>query len=953
MPIVGRRPRQVNESRKKPFLQRRDRWGHGVSLWVIVGVAFLIPVMLWSLRDMRMHNDVAGWLPRKDPQAKILNWYQGMFPSEDRVLVSWDDAAITDPRLQEVERLLEGTPSDGERHEGGSPYVASVTLPTDLLQRMLQQDIPFERAMNQLEGILIGRGPLKIRFSDVGRKRGDFLKQQILALAEEQFGLDVEVVRAQLPRPSGDIPLEDSGAFSVYRSLTEYVQAEPLYDLQLSWMGMHTDRETTEQFREALQNLTDPGSGSETAGKDCIAETFFTPGSLAALSVSLSEAGVADRKAAVAAIREAIEAAGVPPETAHLGGQPVVSVALNEAVADAAWNRNYPLWDLPHRSPILLSAFLSVLFTYIMLRSLRLASLVVTVSFLTVLISMAIIPLTGATLNMVLIVMPTLLIVLTTSAAIHLCNYWKHGTESDPSRSVFHAARMAWLPCALASGTTAIGLASLVASNLVPVRDFGIYSAIGCIVSFLVVLYVLPSLMLYWPKSPPQSREEHGLGWNRFGRWLARHRYAVTGACVVTTAACGWGLWNFRTETKVIRYFPADSDLVQDYEFLEDRLAGVISVDTIVKFDQQAQQELSFVERARKVLDLQHDLKEHQDISGVLSLASFLDLRETDADTMSRLERMKLSRKQKAMERRLHEGIKDGSRESEASMLALPDYDTDWHQPGDRKLNRAGDEVWRITAQTSVLADTNLETLINDIDQIARDHVGLVGSPHTSHVITGLTPVFLRTQQAVLESLIRSFGLAFAIIAVVMIILLRSPMAGLVTMLPNLMPVILVFGAISWTGWRVDIGTMITASVALGIAVDGTLHLITWFKNLVREGLDVEEAVGRAMEHCGPAMSQTSIAIGLGMFALLPAELLLVSRFGIIMAALIFAALVADIVFLPALLGGSLGRLIQRAVRQSDGENEESEQAATVRLADPAAADSDDSDSSSQLKEVS
>ena len=99
-------------------------------------------------------------------------------------------------------------------------------------------------------------------------------------------------------------------------------------------------------------------------------------------------------------------------------------------------------------------------------------------------------------MNMVLIVMPTLLIVLTTSAAIHLANYWKHSGDPAPGGSVFRAAETAWLPCALASGTTAIGLASLLASNLVPVRDFGIYSAIGCIISFVIVLYVLPSLML-------------------------------------------------------------------------------------------------------------------------------------------------------------------------------------------------------------------------------------------------------------------------------------------------------------------------------------------------------------------------------------------------------------------------------------------------------------------------
>ena len=943
------------ESGKKPFLQRRDRWGHGVSLWVVVGVAFLLPVMGWALRDVEMHNDVAGWLPRNDPQAKILSWYQGIFPSKDRVLISWDDCTITDGRLKKLESILEGTTTADGKVEGGSPLVDDVTLPAEVMAKMVGEKVPFEQAMDQLDGILIGKGPLKLRFTDVGRKRGDFLIKEILSLANDEFQLNAEIVEGDLPEPTSDgIALDDTKGFEVFRQLHEYEKAEPLHDLQLSWTGMHTDQASFEEFKTALLKLKDEGSGSQTAGEACIAECFLTRGSLAAASIALSEAGVADKKAAVAAIRTAAAEVGIPEESPRLGGQPVVSVALNQAVADAAWNADVVGWDLPHKSPILLSAFLSVVFTFIMLRSLRLATLVVVVSFLTVVVSMALIPLTGATLNMVLIVMPTLLIVLTTSAAIHLSNYWKHGEDSDPSRSVFAAAETAWLPCALASGTTAIGLASLVVSNLVPVRDFGTYSAIGCILSFVVVLYVLPSLMLYWPKSPPQTVQAESTLWYQFGRWLARRRVLVCGLCLAVTAACGWGLSQFRTETKVIRYFPTNSRLVEDYAFLEDRLAGVISIDTIVKFDSDAQSKMSFIERARKVMELQQEIREHRDISGVLSLASFLDLRTKDDESLSRTERTILNRKRKAMERRIHEGIKDGSRSDLASMLAVLDYETDLEVDGDCLLNHKGDEVWRITAQTSVLADTDLEVLIADLDSISKSHLGLVGSPHTGHVITGLTPVFLRTQQAVLESLIRSFGLAFAIIAVVMIVLLRNPMAGVLTMLPNLMPVILIFGAISWIEWKVDIGTMITASVALGIAVDGTLHLITWFKNLVKSGVAVEEAVGRAMEHCAPAMTQTSIAIGLGMFALLPAELLLVSRFGVIMAALIFAALVADVVFLPALLGGTLGHMIQKSTFVPPDPDDDRDRP-SVRIAEETAEPPDkDSDlGDSQLKDVS
>ncbi|MEZ6124857.1 MAG: MMPL family transporter [Planctomycetaceae bacterium] len=868
-------------------------------------MAFLLPVMAWSLRGLKMDNDVVGWLPKDDPQARVLTWYEEMFPSRDRILVSWDGATITDPRLRTLQISLEGHLREGSVREGGSPYVDDVTLPNELLARMLHRDIPFNTALQQIEGVLTGRGPLKLVISDAGRTRGEYLKQEILKLANDQFRLNAKFVDTAVPLPSLEgIDPGDSDALKVHDYLTEYLNEQPLYDLQLEWPGMHRNPEQLREFQDALLALEAPASGALTAGRTCISKCFFTSGSLAAVSVALSDTGVADKAAAVEAVRLAVEKAGVEPSAIHLGGQPVVNVAMNAAVQDAAWNPNFPAWDLLHRSPMILSAAVSVLFSFIMLKSFRLATLVQTVSFLTVVFTVALVPMTGSAMSMVLIVMPTLLAVLTTSAAIHLSNYWKHSGDPDPARSVISAAQTAWLPCALAAGTTAIGLASLLASNLVPVRDFGIFSAIGCVLSFLVVLYVLPSLMLYWPKSPPGPEELETAHWRRFGVWLARHRHAVCLACVTLTAAASWGLWQFRTETKVIRYFPPESRVVQDYVFLEDNLSGVISIDTIVKFDQGGQRELSFVERARKVQDLQQEIRNHPEISGVLSLASFLNL--SDENTSPNRSRL--------MQKRVRDRLNDHEAEdnSVSSMLAVPEHAADWMTPGDQLLNHKGDEVWRITAQTSALSDTDLESLIADMNEIASRHLRTVGSPHTSHVVTGLTPVFLRTQQAVLESLIRSFGMAFLIIAVVMMVLLRSPVSGLITMLPNLMPVIAIFGVLSWMDLKIDIGTMITASVALGIAVDGTLHLLTWFRQLVKEGYSIEDAVGKALEHCGPAMWQTSAAIGFGMLALLPAELLLVSRFGWIMAALIFSALLADIVFLPALLGGTLGRLIQK-----------------------------------------
>jgi uncharacterized protein len=105
--------------------------------------------------------------------------------------------------------------------------------------------------------------------------------------------------------------------------------------------------------------------------------------------------------------------------------------------------------------------------------------------------------------------------------------------------------------------------------------------------------------------------------------------------------------------------------------------------------------------------------------------------------------------------------------------------------------------------------------------------------------------------------------------------------------------------------------------VALGIAVDGTLHLLTWFRDGLRRGLDRHEAVVAALGHCGPALFQTSVAVGVGMVVLLPAELTLISRFGWLMAAMIATALFADLVLLPAMLAGWLGKTIADTDRKA------------------------------------
>jgi uncharacterized membrane protein YdfJ with MMPL/SSD domain len=145
-----------------------------------------------------------------------------------------------------------------------------------------------------------------------------------------------------------------------------------------------------------------------------------------------------------------------------------------------------------------------------------------------------------------------------------------------------------------------------------------------------------------------------------------------------------------------------------------------------------------------------------------------------------------------------------------------------------------------------------------------------------------------------------------------MMILLRSTTAGMVSMVPNVFPIVLVFGFMGWRGILVDIGTMMTASIALGVAVDGTLHYLTWFQRGLADGLDRFAAIRSAYQRCGTAMVQTTLIAGIGLSVFGFSTFAPTQRFGILMLALLVAALLGDLVLLPALLAGPLGSVFCR-----------------------------------------
>ncbi|MCC9629572.1 MMPL family transporter [Blastopirellula sp. JC732] len=183
--------------------------------------------------------------------------------------------------------------------------------------------------------------------------------------------------------------------------------------------------------------------------------------------------------------------------------------------------------------------------------------------------------------------------------------------------------------------------------------------------------------------------------------------------------------------------------------------------------------------------------------------------------------------------------------------------------------------------------------------------------PQLTIVYTGVVPVVYKAARTLLSSLVESTLWAFGLIALVMAWVLKSVRAGIVSMLPNVFPVVLIFGFMGMAGIEVDIGTMMTASVAMGIAVDDTIHFLTWFRWGLDKGLNRGDAIREAYRRCAVAMMQTTIIGGLGLAVFAVSSFTPTQRFGYLMVSLLAAALLGDLVFLPALLAGPLGSMFR------------------------------------------
>ncbi len=604
-----------------------------------------------------------------------------------------------------------------------------------------------------------------------------------------------------------------------------------------------------------------------------------------ALIALVSRAGMDDRQGAVGyvyACAERVE--GLEPAELRVAGPTIESVAINEASQRGL------------RPMTAISLLLVLGLAYLSLRSLPLALMVFFTAVFVQQLSMSLFHFTGTNMDSVSLMVPTLAYVLAISSGVHLVNYYREAyVDGGLDQAPFRAVQYAWRPCSLASFTTALGLISLLVSELKPIRKFGTFASIGVLAGLAIVFLLLPSLLRQFPPRRWLQRRQaadDALRGPAALMWLAdlttRRHMPIAVFGIVLFVVAGWGALRIQPTARLHDLFSdKQARVLQDYAWLENKIGPLVPIEVVLVMPREGQDEM--LDRLHAVRRVMLAIQSLPEIELAQSAVYFVP--PLPAEMTSYRPRHVAARKAFNLQLGHHR----------EALLELGYLRED-----------ADSELWRISCRVKSSAEHDYGQLMQKVrGQVAEALRQQQRVPEVTAVYSGSVPLVHKAQDQLLDDLFKSFLLAFVVIALTMMLLLRSPAAGILSMVPNLLPSLMVFGAMGWSNVPLEVGSMMTASAALGIAVDDTLHFTVWFRRGLREGFSRADAIRYAYRHCGLAMLQTSLICGLGLLVFAFSTFSPISRFAYLMATMLAAALFGDLIILPAMLAGPLGRVFQ------------------------------------------
>ena len=589
---------------------------------------------------------------------------------------------------------------------------------------------------------------------------------------------------------------------------------------------------------------------------------------VAALIVSFDEDRIdAVRAGVIEKIHGLVDPKLPPGVRAYYNGSLEISETYNRITLDNQRRFTPPIFAL------------TVLAIYLTFRSLRKTVLAVIAIGASILWTLGLYSLMGFSYNVLSSMIVPLIVVLAIADDVHIMQHWDEERRTGDAEFAFKQT-VAHLVAPLfgASATTSLGMLSLATSDVVAVRTFGIGSAVGIMVDFVISLVLMPTLLsLVKPESRTAPHERFLLPPLRRVAALSTRRpklVFIASAAVGLVAALG--ILRLRVDTNHINFFGSSHPISQSASVIDQELAGVYSFQIMLEGPPESLRGPDALQRLDR---LAGELRRFESVRKVTSVADYV--------------------------KRINKELNDGR--PEASVIPA-DADTISQELFVFALGGEGrHELARIVASDYSRAQVNvkLQSISSDAvlqqveraDALAREAFAGTG---ISVMTTGSGRLFSTLDHYLVESQMSSFATAFFTVFGVIFIVFRSLRFGALTIVPNVLPVIAVLGIMGYLDISMNIATVMVASIALGVVDDDTIHFINRYRREVAAGATTDEAIETATTHEGRASLTTAIINSTGYAVLLFSEYKPTAWFGGLLALTMAVAFLAEVFILPA-----------------------------------------------------
>ena len=535
---------------------------------------------------------------------------------------------------------------------------------------------------------------------------------------------------------------------------------------------------------------------------------------------------------------------------AYLTGLPPVRVEIFRSIKTDTFNM------------MVAGACIAVLIALIAFRNWALAFMAVAGAGIGSFWALGLLSLTGVKINLITTILPVLVVVIGLTDAVHLVFDVRESRVRGikPERAAWLAVRRLGIACAFTSITTAIGFGSLTVSSIEVISQFGITCAVGTLITFLAVVIVVP-----WLASTGliggayQGKVSRDSLWLKkfsvaYGIFILKYRYIVLALFAALLVWMTVTTLQLHPDSHIAESIPKGSEAEVALREVDQQFGGMLSAIVLVEWDRDRE---SSVDPLAVLRQVEADIDGDQDIMNPMSILNFNEVVD------------------------------------QSPIISLPQAISDqWIR------NDLGRSI--VVAR---LADQGMYHHRQVIKRF-RERLAVIESqvPGVSLSVSGSAVVAARNLSTMINDLVKSLIIAAAVIMVVLTVMFRSIKMGLVSLLPNCLPLIFTASFLVWTGEPLRLTSVLLFTVSLGIAVDDTIHFLVRFRREQSEGKTVDEAIKNSISSVGAALVVSTLVLIAGFSAsaisVMPHSQLF-SKLACISVAIAF---IGDMVLLPAIL---------------------------------------------------